>query len=103
MVAARIAMELTIAMRYKLRMLGVPVKGPAILFGDNQSMVTNCSLSTSTLKKKCNAIAYHRVRKAVAADMINLVHLPSKDNVVDIMTKPLGPQQHYPLMSKFLI
>ena len=103
MVAARIATELTMAMRYRLMMLGVPIKGLAILFGDNQSVVTNCSLSTSTLKKKHNAIAYHRVREAVAAGVINLVHLPSKDNVADIMTKPLGPQQHYLLMSRFLI
>ena len=103
MMAARIATEMTSAMRYRLRMLGVPIEGPAVMFGDNQSMVTNCSLSTSTLKKKHNAIAYHRVREAVAAEVINLVHVSSKDNVADIMTKPLGPQQHYPLMSRFLI
>ena len=103
MVAARIVTELTMAMRYRLRMLGVPIEGPAILFGDNQSVVTNCSLSMSTLKKKHNAIAYHRVREVVAAGVINLVHLFSKDNVADIMTKPLGSQQHYPLMSRFLI
>ena len=103
MVAARIATELTMAMRYRLRMLDVPIEGLSILFGDNQSVVTNCSLSTSTLKKKHNAIAYHRVRKAVVAAVINLVHLPSKENVADIMTKPLGPQQHYPLMLQFLI
>ena len=103
MVAARIATELTIAMRYRLRMLGVPVKGPTLIFGDNLSVVTNCTLSTSTLKKKHNAIAYHRVREAVAAGVINLSHVPTKDNIANIMTKPLGPQQHYPLMSKFLI
>ena len=103
MVAARIATELTIAMRYRLRMLGVPVKGPASMFGDNLSVVTNCTLSTSTLKKKHNAITYHKVREAVAAGVINLAHVPTKDNLADIMTKPLGPKQHYPLMSKFLI
>ena len=103
MVAARIATEMTIAMRYRLRMLGVPVDGPAMMFGDNQSVVTNCSLSTSTLKKKHNAIAYHRVRETVAAGVINFMHVTTKDNIADIMTKPLGPQQHYPLMSKFLI
>ena len=98
MVAARIATELTMAMRYRLRMLGVSIEGPTIMFGDNQSVVMNCSLSTSTLKKKHNAIAYHRVREAVAAGVINLVHVSTKDNIADIMTKPLGPQQHYPLI-----
>ena len=84
-------------------MLCVPVEDPAMMFGDNQSVVTNCSLSTSTLKKKHNAIAYHRVREAVAAGVINLAHVSTRDNIADIMTKPLGPQQHYLLMSKFLI
>ena len=62
MVVARISTELTMAMRYRLRLLGVPIKGLATMFRDNLSVVTNCSLSTSTLKKKHNAIAYHRVR-----------------------------------------
>ena len=84
-------------------MLGVPIKGLAMLFGDNQSVIVNCSLSTSTLKKKHNAITYHWVREAVAVGVINLVYVASRDNVADIMTKPLGLQQHYPLMSRFLI
>ena len=67
LVAARIATELTMAMRYRLRMLGVPIDGPADLLGDNKSVITNCTIPSSTLKKKHNAIAYHRVREAVAA------------------------------------
>ena len=92
MVAARIATEMSMAMRYKLRMLGVPNEGPTTMFAVNLSVVTNCTLSTSTLKKKHNAITYHRVREAVAAEVINLAHVPTKDNITDIMTKPLGPQ-----------
>ena len=84
-------------------MLGVPIDGPAMLFGDNQSVIINCFLSTSTLKKKHNAIAYHWVREAVAAGVLNLAYLPSKENVANMLTKPLELQQHYPLMSKFLI
>ena len=83
-------------------MLGMPIDGPAMLFGDNQSVVINCTLSTSTLKKKHNAIAYHRVREAIAAGVINLAHVSSKDNVADLLTKPLGFQQHYLIMSKYL-
>ena len=29
--------------RYKLRMIGVPVNGPLYVFGDNMSVVTNAS------------------------------------------------------------
>ena len=103
LVVARVATELTMVLRYRLRMLGVPVNGPAMLFGDNQSMITNCTISTNTLKKKHNAIAYHRVREAVAVGVLNLVYVSSQDNVADMLTKPLGPQQHYPVMSRYLV
>ena len=102
LVAARIATELTIAMRYKLRMLGEPIMDEALLLGDNQSVIINCSIPSSTLKKKHNAIAYHRVREAVAAGVIELGKVPSKDNVADMMTKPLGPIIHSAIMKKFL-
>ena len=45
LVAARIACELTMAMRYKLCMLGVRVEGPSVMFGDNQSVITSCTIS----------------------------------------------------------
>ena len=41
LVVGCIATDLTMAMRYRLRMLGVPIDGPAILLGDNKSMVDN--------------------------------------------------------------
>ena len=103
LVAARIATELTIAMRYKLRMLGVPIEGPAMMLGDNMSVITNCSLPSSSLKKKHNSIAYHSVREAVAAGLIKLAHVPGKSNVADILTKPLGPILHYPLMKQYIV
>ena len=101
LVAARIATDLAVAMRYKLRMLGVPIQGSTLLYGDNLSVITNATLPSSTLKKKHNAIAYHRVREAVASRIIDMVHIPSTENVSDLLTKPLGPQKHYRLMSKF--
>ena len=35
--------------------------------------------------------------------MINLAHTPEKSNPADLLTNPLGPQQHYPLVEKFLV
>ena len=37
--ALKVAFEITIEMRYKLRMMGVEVRGPTIMFGDNLSVV----------------------------------------------------------------
>ncbi len=44
MVASRIATEMVIAMRYNLRMLGVPVVGPTLMLGDNQSVVISTTM-----------------------------------------------------------
>jgi hypothetical protein len=38
LVAARIAIDTIIEFRYKLRMLGIPIEGPALLLGDNMSV-----------------------------------------------------------------
>jgi len=64
-------------------MLGVPVKGATLLFGDNESMVKNVTLPQSTLKKRHNAIAYHKVRQAVAAGFVGIVHCRSEHNLAD--------------------
>jgi hypothetical protein len=81
------------AMRYKLRMFGVPIDGPTNVFCDNKSVVTNSTVPDSTLKKKHNAIAYHRVQEAVAAETLPIAHVHSKSNNADLLTKTLpGPE-----------
>ena len=60
-VAMRIAKDMAIALRYKLRMFGIPIDGPADVFCDNQGVVKNTSLPESVLSKKHNAINYHAV------------------------------------------
>ena len=74
----------------------------SLMFGDNKSVIMNMTLPSSTLKKKHNAITYHRVREAVAAGIINLVHIPGIENIADVLTKPLGPQEHMRLVHPIL-
>jgi hypothetical protein len=50
-VALRIATEQVEALRYKLRMFGVPVDGPGDIYCDNQSVVDSSSLPERTLQK----------------------------------------------------
>jgi hypothetical protein len=66
-VAMQIAVELIEALRYKLRMFGVPINCPTNVFCDSEAVTKNAIYPESTLKKKHNAIAYHRTREAVAA------------------------------------
>ncbi len=93
--AMRIAVELLEGLRYKLRMFGVPLEGPVNTFCDNSSVVTNASFPASTLKKKHNSIAFHRVREAIAMNMMRVAWVASGKNLADMLTKPLnGPTLH---------
>ena len=88
-VAMRIAVELVEALRYKLRMFGVPIEGPTNVFCDNEAVTKNSIFPESTLKKKHNSIAYHRTREAVAAGTIRVTKEDGKTNLADVLTKPL--------------
>jgi hypothetical protein len=95
LVAGRLATEMAIEFLYIFRMMGVPVDGPVTLLGDNKGMIQNTSMMSSQLKKKHNAIAYHRVRECVAAGIITMGHVRSEKNYADICTKALnGPKLH---------
>jgi len=86
-IALRIATELIEALRYKLRMFGVPVEDPTNVYCDNKSVVTNASVPTSVLSKRHNAICYHRVREAQAAGIVNVLWIKGSMNLADLLTK----------------
>ena len=85
--AMKTAVELLEGLRYKLRMMGVPLEGPAYVKADNMSVVHNCSNPASQLKKKSNSIAYHYVRERCAADVCSISYVPTTDNLADMFTK----------------
>ena len=88
-VAMKQATEYVRGLRFKLRMMGIPVEEPAFVFGDNQSVLANTTAPASTLKKKSNAIAYHFVREGCARDEWRTAYINTHDNVADLFTKPL--------------
>ena len=89
-IAVRIAVEKIKALRYKLRMMDVPLDGPSNLFVDNQSVVKASMNPESTLSKKHVSIAYHLTRESFAAGFVNLFFIVSKDNLADLLTKVLS-------------
>jgi hypothetical protein len=89
-VAMRIAVDLIESLRYKLRMFGIPLQGTANVFCDNKSAVNNSTVPTSTLKKKHNSIAYHHVHEAVAASIIRIAKVHSKEDLANMLTKLLS-------------
>ena len=89
-VALKIATEKIISLRYKLRMLGIPILGPANVFCDNEGVYKNVSIGASVLKKKHNSIAYHKCRESVACGIMNIFKEDGDSNLADILTKSLG-------------
>jgi hypothetical protein len=88
-VAMKHGMETLRGLRYKLRMMGVPLYGPSYIYGDIMSVIHNTQRPESTLKKKSNAICYHAIREAVAMGECLTAHVPTNDNPADICTKVL--------------
>ena len=88
-VALKTCVEQIMAIRFKLRMFGIPIDGTTSVLCDNESMVNNASKIESVLHKKHVAIAYHAVRWAVAAGVVRVGWISTHDNIADAMTKRL--------------
>ena len=88
-VAMKQGVETLRGLRYKLRMMGVPIDGPTYVYGDNMSVVHNTSKPESLLKKKSNSICYHFVREAVAMGECLIAHVRTENNWADLLTKVL--------------
>jgi hypothetical protein len=101
-VAARIATEQDIGLRTTLRYLRVPIKGKAYMFGDNQSVITSSTIPHSRLSKRHNALSYHRVREAIAAKILNFIHILGEKNPADILSKQCGYPQLWPHVQPLL-
>jgi hypothetical protein len=96
--AARIAVDQIVDIRMTLRYLGVPIKGRTHMFGDNESVVKNATLPHSVLNKRHNALSYHRVREAIASDLLGFYHIPGDSNSADILSKHWGFTDIWPLL-----
>ena len=88
-VALRAAKDLLVPLRYKLRVFGVPIEGPANVCCDNNGVVKNTTIPEAMLAKKHNAINYHAIRGAVVAGMLRLGTEDGLTNLADLFTKVL--------------
>ena len=99
--AMKVAVEMVESLRYKLRMFGVPLDGPASVFCDNEAVYQNTIIPEYTLKKKHHSIAYHRCREAVAAKIIQVAKEGTKSNLADLFTKVMSSICRNFLLEKF--
>ena len=85
-IALKTCVEQIISLRFKLRMFGIPIDGPANVLNDNLSAVGNSSKLESTLSKKNSLVAYHLVRWNVAAEVMKVGWIESTSNLSDALT-----------------
>jgi hypothetical protein len=80
----------------------VALDGLALMLGDNMSVVLNTTVPSSVLKKKHNAIAYHRVREAIAARIMRIAYIKSEENVSEVLSKRLSNEKFHYFMKRWL-
>ena len=101
-VAMRQAIDLIDGLRYKIRMMGIPLEGPMNVYCDNDSVVRSSTSPESTLKKKHDSINYHRSREAQAAGYIRVAWIDGQRNIADAFTKMLSGEKRRELLSRIL-
>ena len=101
-VAARVATDQIIDLRYTLMYLGVPMRSKSYMFGDNKSVVHSASIPTSTLSKKSTLASYHRVREAIAAGNLQFNWKDGKSDPADILSKHWAFASIWPLLKPLL-
>ena len=89
-------------LRYKIRMMGIPLENPSYILGDNMSVIKNTQTPESTLKKKSNSICYHFCRESVAMGESLTAHVPTNDNLADLATKVLFGEKRRGHVKKLL-
>ena len=99
--ALKTGIELVEGLRYKLRMFGVPLDGPANVFCNNEAVYKNTAIPESTLRKKHHSIAYHKCRESVAAHIIRVAKQGTKKNLADLFTKLLTSETRRFLLERF--
>eukprot|EP00978_Attheya_sp_CCMP212_P030620 scaffold113212_cov30-Attheya_sp.AAC.1 len=87
MVAARIATEKIISVRWSLRAMGVKIDGPTMMYGDNRSVILSTKMPSSVLKKKHLSCNYFHIRESIAARILRFEFVPTHMNYSDTFSR----------------
>ena len=66
------------------------------MVGDNQSVVTSSTIPHSKLNKQHIALLYHRVQEAIAAKVLDFLHIDGKTDPADVLSKHCGHIDAWP-------
>ena len=97
-VAAKTTTELIMDIRQTLKYLVAPIGAKSFIFVDNRSVVTRATLPHSTLTKRNNILAFHRVREPIAAKRMAFYWIQSAYNLSDMLSKYCNHPTVYPMI-----
>ena len=60
------------------------------------------TIPNSSLKRKSLLLAFHSIREAIVANIINFFHMPGKENPADCLTKFVTGAEWERLLKPFL-
>ena len=75
---------------------------PLAIFEDNKACVDYTKNSTNHQRTKHISVRYHFIRDLVTTGILQLVPIPSAENIADIFTKPLDKRVFQFLRAKFM-
>ena len=75
-----------------------PLTNPTRIYEDNQACALWCVNPIQHSRQKHIDIAHHAIREWVAAKIIDVQYVPSRDQMADIFTKPLPKDAHTRMM-----
>ena len=85
----KIVMETLRGIRYKLRVMGVPISGPSYIYSNSMLVIHNPQRPESKLKNKSRSIFYKTVCESVAMGKYLTGHVGTNKNHADLETKVL--------------
>ena len=80
-------MDVIFELRNKLNSVGVPLKGPTVIYCYNQGVVKNTIVPEYTLNKKHNSINYHGVREVATSEILRTGKEDTATNLAEPLTK----------------
>jgi hypothetical protein len=101
-VAGRTAVDRAKELRLTLRYMGIPIRGPTIVFGDNESVVQSASIPHGRLHKRHTMLSIFRMRDAIASNWLRIFFIPGNQNPADILSKIWGYSQVWHLLRPLL-
>ena len=78
------------------------MSGSSYVYEDNMLIIHNTSKPESTLKKKCDSIAYHAFHESMAIGDSLTGHIRSEGNPADLLTNMVTGQKRRYLVSLVL-